>query len=123
MPGPYKYKQVTPTFTASKEVVASIITSTAEEPKHIDALKFSAYDSTTNAPADALAYIEREKILDIPLEHLAKDVAVAEAADTPSEWVEIDTPLPVGQSLSVGYRFGSVESTLHKVTVKYHIVA
>lgn len=114
---------MTPDFVASKEKVEDIIESTAEEPKHIEALKYSAYDSDANAGAEALAYIEREKILDIPLEHLLKDVAPAATADTPSEWVEVDRPLPAGQKLAVGYRYGTVEPTLHKVTVKYRIAA
>jgi len=101
----YVYKKIT--VKAGKEKVEDIIISTEAEPKR--ALAITCDEGTD---IDLLAYVEREKIVDIPTTHTPRD----------SHYIDVDIDLPIGQRLSVGFRNGTGTDITYNVSVKYIIV-
>lgn len=118
MPFFFEFEDIT--FGASAEVTEKIITSTEAEKKHIVAIKASPHYEGRDY--DLLAFIERDKIVDVPLKTLVKDGIEQTDKEYPLEWVEIDQELPVGSSLAVGFRFDATDEGDHHVTVKYRLV-
>ncbi len=116
----FLYKYVTVDGATSDEDLETILTSTAEESFHVDALMFLETTATENHDAVLRAYLERERILDFPLAFFlqAADSDTRLAID---QWIVIDEPLPVGQSLKVGHLSGGTLSEM-KVVCRYHIV-
>lgn len=116
----FLYKYVTVDGIASDEDLEILLTSTAEESFHIDDLSFLEVTATENHDAVLRAYLERERIFDLPLGFLlaAWDNDYRLSIDN---WLPIDEDLPIGQSLKVGHLSGSTLSII-KVAVRYHII-
>ena len=119
MAGPYYYESVHVPGTASTETVETILTSTEEEPKFIDAIAFIEDTAVENHDAELVAYIEREKIMDVPISQnlVAFDSDTRLGADL---WYPLGHDLPVGQSLKVGHTSGTTASDIY-YTVRYKI--
>lgn len=116
----FLYKYVTVDGVASDEDLETILTSTAEEAFHIDALQFMETTATENHDAVLRSYLERERILDIPL-YFSLRAFDSDTRLNGDQWIYIDEALPVGQSLKVGHLSGATLSIMI-VAVKYHIV-
>jgi len=102
----FRYKYIKVTVDAGKEKVEAIITSTETEPKLIH---FANFEKTTDV--DFLAWIEREKIVDIPTLSLP-----AQIIGLP---LEID--LPVGETFFVGFRNATAATITYWVSIQYEI--
>jgi len=104
----YLYKQVDVTVPPGEEGTRPILTSTTAEPKRIVDLCFQ--DATVDL--DFLAFIEREKFVDLPTESKPAQVW----------WMPVNRDLPVGETLEVGYRNGTTASITKWVVAKYEII-
>lgn len=115
----YLYEYVKVTGVISDEKLETLLTSTAEEPKHIESLCFVEVTGTLQRDAIVRAYIERERILDIPyynmLEDMADDIRLESMV-----WIPIGEDLPVGQALKVGQLSGTTASDFD-VVVRYTV--
>ena len=116
----FLYKYVTVDGVASDEDLETILTSTAEESFHIDALQFIETTATENNDAVLRAYLERERILDLPV-HFSLVLFDSAERLAVNQWIEVDEALPIGQALKVGHLSGSTLSIM-EVAVKYHII-
>jgi len=97
-------KYITVTVPAQSEYVANAITSSQPEPKHV----YAVVPASGSDNIDLLVYVEREKIIDYPVDIL----------NTQERIVPIDLDLPVGQSLYVGFR----NKTTSAITVDIGII-
>ena len=115
----YYYESVEVLGTANSETLETILTSTEEEHKFIDALAFTETTATHQRNAEVVAYIEREKIMDVPLYltliHTNNETRIAD-----SQWFKLGHDLPVGQSLRVGHVSAGAASNV-SYTVRYKI--
>jgi len=100
-------KYVTVTVPAQSEYVASCVTSTQPEPKHV----YAVVPGTGSDNIDLLVYVEREKIVDYPVDLL----------NTQERVVSLDISLPVGQSMYVGFRNKTTSPITVDVGVIYDI--
>lgn len=115
----YYYKSIHIDGTANEETVENLITSTEEEPVHVDAIAFVEDTAVENHDAVLGMYIEREKILDAPIsQNLLSFDSDARICTDPFYPVRHD--LPVGQSFKVGHTSGAVASDIY-YTVRYTI--
>lgn len=104
--------------SANEEKLEDVVTSTAEEPKHVIALWFTETTGTENNDGILRAYVERERILNMSVKHfLNKHDADGRQFLTR---IEVDVDLPVGQSLSVGCVSGGTASNF-EVVAEYEI--
>jgi len=105
---------------ANTEVTKTFLTSTEEEPKRI--LNLYVFETTSPRQNDAIirVYIERERIVDIPL-RVFLDQSTDQLYPNGAGRIEIGVELPIGQSLIVGHVSGA---TLSNVTfvAEYEIV-
>ena len=100
----YTFERVT--ITAGSETLANILTSTAEEPKILRKVYFEK-----NSDIDFRVYLERDRILDFDSDLVSSE----------QNWVNIDTELPVGQSVRVGgFNNGGADVTV-AIGVEYEI--
>ena len=104
------YKRLEVTGVANKEKLGDILTSTAEEPKHVTALWFTETTAAENNDAILRAYVEREKVLDMSIKHMLSTMDADGRYWKPR--IEVDIILPVGQSLSVGHLSGGTLSVI-----------
>ena len=112
------YKRENFAGTANKEVLKEIVTSTAEEVKHVTAIWFTESGGTLYHDAILRAYVERERILDMRYTNLTESDDKDGRMIHPRIAVDID--LPVGQSLSVGFVSGGTASTFD-ITAEYEL--
>jgi len=101
------YKTIEVTVADGKENVEDLLESTQAEPKTLVAV--STPQVTSNV--DLLLYIEREKIVDIPLD--TKPLG--------DKWLEINLDIPVGQKVQAGFRNASGSSITYHITAWYRI--
>jgi len=102
----FYYKQIDITVADGKETQTSIISSTETEPAYIVALQCEKLTSL-----DLIVNIARERICDIPSDSRILD----------QEWLPVDTPLPVGLSLDVGFRNATGGTQTKYIVLKYEI--
>jgi len=114
----YSYKEVS--GTANTEVTSTFLTSTEEEPKKINRLFIYETTSTRQNDAVVRVYVERERIVDIPI-GMFLDWAGTPTYPNAAGVIEIDVDLPVGQSLIVGHVSGSTASNVMFVA-EYEII-
>ena len=115
----YYYESVHVDGTANSETLETILTSTEEEHKMIDAVAFIEDTATEQHDAEIVVYIEREKIMDVPI----SQNLIAFDSDTrlsTNLWYLLGHDLPVGQSFKVGHVSGGTASNIY-FTVRYQI--
>ncbi len=115
----YFYKSVHIDGTANEETVETIITSTEEEPVHVDAIAFIEDTAVENYDAVLAMYIEREKILDAPVMQNQR-THDSEVRLNTDPFYPLGHDLPVGQSFKVGHVSGAVATDMW-YTVRYQI--
>jgi len=105
---------------ANSEVTKTFLTSTEEEPKRI--LNLYIFESTSTRQNDAVVrvYIERERIVDIPI-RMFLDQSTNQLYPNSAGKIEIGVELPIGQSLIVGHISGATPSNVTFVA-EYEIV-
>ena len=115
----FYYESVHVNGTANTEVVEEILTSTEEEHKFVDAIAFIEDTATEQHDAVLVAYIEREKIMEVPISQNLQswDSDVRMKFDP---FYPLGHDLPVGQSLRVGHVSGGTASNVY-YTVRYKI--
>lgn len=114
------YASVAVDGTANAETLESILTSTEEEKKTILMLWF--VEVTTAAEendAQIAAYIEREQIVDAPIEMFLNQDGAA-ASQLRNRVLNLNHVLPVGQTLKVGHTSGATASDIEYM-VAYQI--
>jgi len=115
----YYYESLHIDGTANEETVETIVTSTEEEPKHIDGIAFVEDTAVENHDALLGMYIEREKVLEAPIaQNLLSFDSDARICTDP--FYPLGHDLPVGQSFRVGHTSGAVASDVW-YTVRYKI--
>lgn len=112
------YKRVVVSGTADTEILSDLLTSTEEEHKHIIALWFTETTGTLYGDSVIRAYVEREKIVDMSCRHFNTATPNDNRVALPR--LEIDTDLPVGQTLSVGHISGGTASN-YEFVAEYEI--
>lgn len=116
----YYYESVHVDGTANEETVERLITSTAEEPKHIDGIAFIEDTAVENHDALLGFYIEREKIVEAPImQNLLSHDSDARICTNP--FYPINQDLPVGEEFRVGHTSGATASDIW-YTVRYTIL-
>jgi len=100
-------KYVTVTVGAGSEVLVPALISTQAEPKSVDAV----VPSTGADNIDLLVYLEREKLIDYPVDILNAQERV----------VDVGVDLPVGQQLYVGFRNKTTSSIQADIGIIYRI--
>jgi len=100
------YKQIDVTVADGKEAQVDIITSTDVEPAYLLAIQCEKL-----ANLDLIVNIARERIVDIP----------SDARPLDTEWIPMEGPLTVGQSLSVGFRNSTGSPATKYIVLKYEI--
>ena len=112
------YKSLVVSGVANTETLGSIITSTSTEKYHIRKLYVSEITSTAQNDGYIRAYIEREKIADVPVEHwldnLTANSRIAMTA------LEFDFDLDVGESFYVG-QLSQATASDFVFTIEYEI--
>jgi hypothetical protein len=105
------YKYLVVAGVINSEATGTIITSTETEPVILDTLL--VYESTAARNDDAIvrAYVEREKIAELPVGAFL-DWATVPAYIQAAGRIPLDRELPVGQSLIVGQVSGAVASDM-----------
>ena len=119
MADPFYYESVHIDGTANEETVEDIITSTEEEPKHIDAVAFYEDTAVENLDAVLAMYIERERIVNVPVAQNQRSHDSDVRLNT-DPFFPIGHDLPVGQSFKVGHVSGAVATDMY-YTVRYTI--
>jgi len=119
MATPFYYHSIHIDGAANEETTETIITSTEEEPKHIEGVAFYEDTAVENLDARLAMYIEREKIVDAPIaqNQRSHDSDVRLNFDP---FFPIGHDLPVGQSFKVGHISGGTASDMW-YTVRYSI--
>ena len=112
------YKRKAVSGSSNEEKLEEIVTSTAEEPKHVTALWFTEVTAVENNDAVLRAYVERERIIDMSIKHTLSIMDAEGRYWRPR--LEVDITLPVGQSLSVGCVSGGTATNL-EVVAEYEI--
>jgi len=115
------YDFIEVTGEANTEVTKTFLTSTEEEPKRV--LNLYVFESTPTRQNDAIirVYIERERVVDIPL-RMFLDQSTNQLYPNGAGKIEIGVDLPIGQSLIVGHISGSTASNVTFVA-EYEIAA
>lgn len=112
------YKSLVVSGAANAETLGSIITSTTTEKYHIKKMYVSEITSTAQNNAYIRAYIEREKIADVPVEHwldnLTANSRIAMTA------LDLDFDLDIGESFYVGQESQATASDF-VFTIEYEI--
>ena len=119
MPDPLYYESILIAGVANTETVEDILTSTEEEPKYIEAVAFYEDTAVENLDAVLTMYIEREKIVDVPMAQNQRSHDSDVRLNT-DPFFPIGHDLPVGQSFKVGHVSGAVASDIY-YTVRYTI--
>ena len=113
------YKSKVVTGTANKETLEEILTSTATEKYHITKLYATETTSTLQNDAYIRVYIERERVVDIPIVHWLDNITTSSRTMVP--YIELDITLDVGESLYIGHESQATASD-YVYTVEYEIV-
>jgi hypothetical protein len=119
MAGPFYYESVTIAGVANTETLEDILTSTEEEAKHIDAIAFFETTAVENHDAELAMYIERERIVSVPMAQNQRSHDSDVRLNT-DPFFPIGHDLPVGQAFKVGHVSGAVASDMC-YTVRYTI--
>ena len=115
----YYYESLHINGTANTETVDTILTSTEEEHKFVDAIAFIEDTAVENHDAELVAYIEREKIIDVPISQNLRGWDSDVRLNT-DPFYAVGHDLPIGQSLKVGHTSGATPSNIF-YTVRYKI--
>lgn len=116
----YLYKSEHIDGIANEETVEDIITSTVEEPLHIDAIAFIEDTAVENYDAQLAMYIGREKIIDVPIMQNQR-THDSEVRLNTDPFYPVGHDLDVGDSFKVGHVSGAVASDIW-YSVRYHII-
>lgn len=100
-------KYVTVTVNPGTEQLVPALISTQAEPKRV----FAVVPELSGNLIDLLVYVEREKIIDYPVDLLNSQERI----------VEVVIDLPVGQQLYVGYRNKSTSAVSGDIGIIYEI--
>ena len=120
MPIAYLYKSIHIDGVANEESVEDIITSTIEEPLHIDAIAFIEDTAVENYDAILAMYIGREKIIDVPIMQNQR-THDSEVRLNTDPFYPVGHDLEVGESFKTGHVSGAVASDIW-YSVRYHII-
>lgn len=119
MAEPLYYESVEVTGVANEEVLETLLTSTEEEPLHIEGIAFYETTAVENNDATLKMYIERECIVTAPIaQNLRSHDSDVRLNFQP--FYPLGHDLPVGQSFKVGHISGAVLSNIG-FTVRYGI--
>ena len=105
------YKYLVVAGVINTEATGTIITSTETEPVILDTLLVYESTAARNNNAIVRAYVEREKIAELPVGTFLDWIA-APAYPTGAGRIPLDRELPVGQSLIVGQVSAAVASNM-----------
>lgn len=100
-------KYVTVTVGAGSEGLVSALISTQVEPKRVHAI----VPGTGDDNIDLLVYVEREKLIDYPVDLL----------NTQERVVDLMLDLPVGQELFVGFRNKTTSNISYDIGIIYEV--
>ena len=115
----FYYESIHVDGTANEMTVERIVTSTEEEPKHIDGIAFVEDTAVENHDAVLAMYIDRERIVEVPImQNLLSHDSDARICTDP--FYPINQDLPVGQDFKVGHTSGAVASDVW-YTVRYTV--
>lgn len=116
----FLYKSIHVDGLANSETVEDIITSTLEEPLHIDAIAFIEDTAVENYDAELAMYIGREKIIDMPVMQNQRSHGSEVRLNT-DPFYSVGHDLDVGESFKTGHVSGAVATDMW-YTVRYHII-
>jgi len=105
--------------TANTEVVKALVTSTAEEPKHVNRVLVMESTATANNNALVRLYIEREKIAEVPIRAFTTGYGTVSYPKAAGE-ITVGVDLKVGETLYGAVVSGSTASSVQFV-VEYEI--
>lgn len=115
----YYYESLHIDGIANEEVVETIITSTEEEPAYLDGIAFVEDTAIENHDAVLGLYIEREKIMEMPInQSLVSFNSDLRIGTDP--YYPLGHDLPVGQGFKVGHTSGAVASDIY-YTLRYKL--
>lgn len=100
-------KYITVTVPAQSEKVESALISTQTEPKRVHAI----VSGTSADNIDILVYIEREKLVDYPVDILNSQERI----------IDLLIDLPIGQELFVGFRNKTTSAITADIGIIYEV--
>lgn len=117
----YKHEDIT--VAAGKEGTEAILTSSAKEKFRVlniaiertptnDADATATPDFNDLAEVDLLVYVEREKVAQLPTNLIPREIM----------WIPLDVELPLGQSLEVGLKNGTVGEVIREIAIQYELM-
>ncbi|MBW2560139.1 MAG: hypothetical protein JRE40_04695 [Deltaproteobacteria bacterium] len=113
----YYYKQKDIPFVASTEVVEDLLTTPAGERRHLVGIRPSPHYQGRDY--DVIAYVEREKVVDVPKATLVTAGMQVDDKEYPCMFIDLDMDLPEGQTFSAGFLFDATDEGTHSITLKY----
>jgi len=114
----YYYKDVLVEGTASTEILETLLTGTAAEPKFVEALAFVEDTDTEQMDATLRAYKNLEKFVDMNVRNL-----IPERGDDARHWdpwLPVNIELKAGDELKVGAVSGGTASDI-RVVARYTV--
>lgn len=115
----FYYDSVEVEGEANEETLEVILTSTEEEVKHIEGIAFIETTAAENLDAVLAMYIERERIVNVPMVQNQR-VHDSEVRLNTDPFYPLNHDLPVGQSFKVGHVSGATATDMY-YTVRYTI--
>lgn len=112
------YKDVAVAGTASTEILATLLTGTAAEPKHVEAIAFVESTDTEQVDAQLRGYRNLEQFFNANILNLVPEVG--DDARKWSPWLEVDIELRAGDVLKVGAVSGGTATDL-RVIARYTV--
>ena len=106
------------TGVANTRTISNGVTSTEEQPKHVNSVTFTEVSAALQHNAVIELWIETERIAEISIVHTLEDSG-SDNRNFPFA-VPVDYNLPVGQTLKVGHISGGVASDM-RFNIQYTI--
>lgn len=112
------YKDVLVEGTASTETLSTLLTGTAAEPKHVEALAFIEVTADEQLDAQLRAYKNLERFMDMSYVNFQPAFDVESKAW--GEWLDVDLDLAEGDVLKVGMVSSGTESDI-RIVARYTV--
>jgi len=119
MADPFYYESVHVDGVANTETLEEILTSTEEEPKHIEGIAFIEDTAVENYDAELAMYIERERIVNAPMMQNLRSHD-SEVRLNVDPFYPLNHDLLPGQTFKVGHVSGGIATDMW-YTVRYSI--
>lgn len=114
----FNYEEVSVSGVINSRTLENGVTSTQEQPKHIESVTVTEVTGTPNNDAILEFWVETERVCEMAIVHTLLDAASSDRNWKPE--IELNLDLPVGQTLKVGHVSGGTASDV-RFNIKYSL--